>query len=309
MSRAAAWGVFGVVRNAVLFVSPGTAYINAAVDWNENCCTDDCWWCADWFWSAFSDGNEVGWSVCRNAARDAAENSKAGADKDAGSLKIFESAEKNAENAAFDNLIRYAFIAFLVAIRLAKNSWRRFTNDADFHAFESMLGNIKNSHLIWFDVNFSLSWWHRKISFSIQSVQFCKVLYSVFVIEIFFFSIHTPCFRSTVRNSPIVTVETRLKFSSVKSSKSSRNSFHNSMFLQSNIFHSSISVAMNSEMTIAIFFIIEMTQTGRQRSVSRTMLQGERQGEKLTSIMTVDSVGVVSGPCRVLPTNWSWSVP
>ena len=295
---------------------------NCCIDWDKVCC-----WNANWFEPVFSDGDEVDCSVCWNVdgciddmeisddvKKGAAENFKTDASRNVDNLKIFENvekdvnrnAEKNAENAAFDNLIRYVFITFLVASRLTKNFWRRFADNVDFHAFESMLSSMKNSHFIWFDVNFSPSWWHRRISFSVQSVQPCNVLYSVSVIEFFFF-IHTPCFRSTSRSCRLF--EVRLNSFFVKPSNSSRNFFHNSLFLQSNIFHSSISVTMNSEMTVAIFFIIEMTQAGRQRSVSRTMLQRERQGEKLISIMTVDSVDVVNESCRVLPANWSWSMP
>ena len=238
-----------------------------------------------------ADENVVeGFGISENAAKNAAKGAKANASRNAGNLRISEdaeedvnrnvekdvnkNAERDAEDAAFDNLIRYAFITFLIASRLAKNSWRRFANDADFHAFESVLNSMKNSHLIWFDVNSSPSWWHRRISSSIQSVQPCNVLYSASAIEFPFFT-HTSCCRSTVRNFWIVTIETRLKSSSVKLSKSSRNSSHNSMFLQSNISHSSIFVAMNSKMTVSIFFM--MTQAGRQMLAYKA---ADRQGEK-----------------------------
>ena len=85
--------------------------------------------------------------VNRNAEKNVNRNANENVNKNADEI-INKNAEKNAENVTCDNLIRYAFIIFLIAFRLTKKFSRRFANDANFHAFESMLNNMKNSHFI-----------------------------------------------------------------------------------------------------------------------------------------------------------------
>ena len=210
MSGAVVWKNVGVLNDA-------------AADWNEACCTDDCCWGADWGANWVAEKNAE-----KNARRDAEKNAETNADDSESSDNAETNVGKNVEKTTDDLKI------FNSAVWNAKTSERADegaeTDADDLENFERADGkNFRNfnaaarvfeasrNDLILNEINFFWSS-HFSISSLDHAVRFpsFNVSANAFAIEILpSWNIHTPRILRKCRNFRNCILLIRLKSSSV----------------------------------------------------------------------------------------------